>query len=493
MQIDELLIRQYNNEKIAIKYSNKIITYKQWYKKSKNLEKIILDIIQEKSKTVAIFLPNSIEYAVAYFGISFSKKVIVPIDPQSKGPEICSTVKYCEIDLIISNSKYKLLFKETFKDYLNKIVIYFIDSQEKIEYGKSSCLEKSIESNQDMDLEDVAIMLHTSGTTSDPKRVMLTSRNLLCNIESNIKSLNLSNEDIGLIALPMFFGYCNTAQFLSHIYVGATMVIMDNVFLPKQFFKIVQDEKITNFTGVPTMLIMLLNYEYSNNYDFSTLRYICFGGGVMPVEKLKQLIYKYPTIGFIHTYGQTECSPRITALLPQDSMKKIGSIGKSIPGVKVKIVDINNNPVEPLKNGEIVVCGDNVMKGYYKQREKTTAIIRNGWLHTGDMGYFDEDGYIYLTGRIKNIIISGGINIYPEEIEQVLLQNECIEDAYVYGKAHDMMGEVPVAKIIKKSEITSKNLRQYCRKYLADYKVPYDFEFVDKLKKTYNGKVKRGE
>lgn len=239
------------------------------------------------------------------------------------------------------------------------------------------------------------------------------------------------------------------------------------------------------------MLLMLLNYRYYYNYDFTSLRYICFGGGIMPIEKLRQLIYKYKSVGFVHTYGQTECSPRITALLPNQSIEKIGSVGKALPGIEVQIVDMNGDFLKEMEIGEIVVKGNNVMKGYYKQRRKTEEIIQKGWIHTGDLGYFDRDGYLFLTGRLKNIIISGGINIYPEEIEQILLQHECVEDVVVMGKPHHLLGEVPVAKIVRKSEVDEEELKRFCRIKVAGYKVPVEFEYVEKLDRTYNGKIKR--
>ena len=376
--------------------------------------------------------------------------------------------------------------------YKSKVLLLFIENKslELINDKKEYITKSNTIENRGCE-DDVAIMLHTSGTTSNPKRVMLTHKNLINNVESNIASLNLSSIDKVLIALPMYFGYCNTAQFLTHLYLGASMVILDSVFLPKQFFQIVEREKITNFTGVPSMLLMLLDYRYADKYDFKFLRYMCFGGGKMPVEKLKELIEKYPSIGFVQTYGQTECSPRVTAILPQDALRKVGSVGKPIPNVEVQVFDENDNPLLQNEIGEIVVKGNNTMKGYYKQPEITRETIRSEWLHTGDLGYFDDEGFLYLTGRIKNIIISGGINIYPEEIEQLLLQHDCIEDVCVIGEEHQRMGEMPVAKVVLKADITAAELKQYCSQNLTDYIVPIRFDFVESLPKTYNGKIKR--
>ena len=211
----------------------------------------------------------------------------------------------------------------------------------------------------------------------------------------------------------------------------------------------------------------------------------------MPENKLKKLIIKYQTIGFVHTYGHTECSPRVTALMPQYSLSKLGSVGTAIPGVRVRVVDENMVDCLAFEVGEIIVSGKNTMIGYYKQQQITNETIQEGWVHTGDLGYLDQDGFLYLTGRMKNVIISGGINVYPEEIEQTLLEHECVEEVCVMAEEHERMGEVPVAKVVLRSEISAKELTKYCSSRLASYKVPVTFEFVQTLAKTYNGKIKR--
>ena len=273
--------------------------------------------------------------------------------------------------------------------------------------------------------------------------------------------------------------------------MGASIFILDTIFLPKQFFHTVEQEKITNFTGVPSMLLMMLDYRYAYKYDYTSLKYICFGGGKMPENKLKLLIEKYQSIGFVQTYGQTECSPRVTALMPNYSLSKLGSVGTPIPGVKVGVINQKMQECKTNEIGEIIVSGKNIMKGYFKQPQITNDTIINGWVHTGDLGYLDEDGFLYLTGRIKNIIISGGINIYPEEIEQILLEHEAVAEVCVVAEEHERLGEVPIAKVILKSEVTSKELLVHCSDRLANYKVPVKYEFVSELPKTYNGKIKR--
>jgi len=491
LYLTKLLYRQRENPKIAIEQGTIYIKYCEWYDRSTYLSEKIKSIISKNSLNIGIFLPNSIDYAIAYFSILFSKKIVVPIGVQSKGLEIISTLNYCEIDLIITSLKYKNYLFENILNYDHKLYILYIeDNGIEVINNKKTLQEKF--ANQGIPSEDnTAIMLHTSGTTSNPKRVMLTHSNLINNVESNIESLKLTDNDKVLISMPMHFGYCNTAQFLTHLYLGASMVIFDGLFLPKKFFQIVQDKQITNFTGVPSMLLMILEYRYGSNYNINSLRYICFGGGKMPVDKLKELILKYPSVGFVQTYGQTEASPRSTALLPENSLKKIGSVGLPIPNVKIKIIDEAGNVLKANEIGEIIIQGKNIMKGYYKQDEITRKTIIDGWLHSGDLGYIDNDGYLYLTGRIKNIIISGGINIYPEEVEDVIMQYPGISEVCVESEEHTLLGEIPIAKIVSKNKIDFGDLQKFCSDRLSAYKVPQRIEIVESLSKTYNGKIKR--
>lgn len=493
MKINELLFRNRNNDSIAIQQGERSLSYRDWYCKSEYIASLVNNAVDKQSKCIGLFIPNSIEYAISYFSILFSERVIIPIGTNSKPIEIISMLRYLEIDLIITSSSSQSYLIDALESYDKKITIIVCDTSEITVINenlnlidKSDCL---IQNNTD---DDVVIMLHTSGTTSNPKRVMLTHTNLITNVESNIASLELTSTDVVLIALPMHFGYCNTAQFLTQVYLGGKIVILDSkMFLPKIFFQTVEKEKVSLFTGVPSMLFMLYSYNFVDNYDYSTLRYILFGGGKMPIEKLKLLIDRFSTVSFLQTYGQTECSPRVTLLSSKYYKSKIGSVGKEIPNVKVRIVNDKDEALAANQIGEIIVSGKNVMKGYYKNPELTNKVIRDGWLHTGDLGYKDEEGFLYLTGRIKNIIISGGINIYPEEVEQILLQHESVVDCYVYGIEDDLLGEIPVAKVVLKDEIQTGILREYCSKYLTKYKIPINFEVVDALEKTYNGKIKR--
>ena len=213
----------------------------------------------------------------------------------------------------------------------------------------------------------------------------------------------------------------------------------------------------------------------------------------MPVDMLERIIDFFNNPGIVQTYGQTEASPRVTALLPDDAIRKIGSVGKAIPNVQVQVFDENDKPVQNGEIGQIVVKGPNIMKGYYKKPDITKETLKGGWLHTGDLGKFDDEGYLYIVGRIKNIIISGGLNIYPEEIEEVIINYPEVKEVVVVPEHHDILGEVPIAKIvlIDGAQIDLKELNKFCAERLSANKIPSKYLICDKLEKTYTGKIKR--
>jgi long-chain acyl-CoA synthetase len=491
--IKDILLQHAGSDTLALSHGRESVSYRELYLRCLQL-KAAIEQLADAGNNIGLFLPNSIDYVAAYFSAAFLDKVIVPINVESQNAELISTIQYCEIKLILTNGHYSKILRQFTENQDIKIQLLNIESglcdvvNVNGEYvGETQALGGSEE-------DCVAVLLRTSGTTSRPKRVMLTHLNLLTNINSNIQSLRLSSSDVCLIVLPMFFGYCHTAQLLTHLYLGARVVIFDSIFFPKRFFEALETHKVTNTTVVPSMLLLLLSYRYSAQHDTTALRFICFGGGNTPAEKLEAITHYFPAADLVHTYGQTEASPRITALLPPDTRRKLGSVGKPIPDVEVHIINAEGSEVAAGETGEIIVRGKNVMKGYYKRPDESQKALQNGWLHTGDLAYKDPEGFIYLVGRKKNIIISGGINIYPEEIEEILLGNQEVLDAYVFAEAHPYLVEVPVASVVLRASgrpLSGEDLSTYCQERLAAYKVPVRIDVVKELHKTSTGKLRR--
>uniref|UniRef100_UPI004055FE64 class I adenylate-forming enzyme family protein n=1 Tax=Candidatus Electrothrix sp. TaxID=2170559 RepID=UPI004055FE64 len=440
---------------------------------------------------------------VSYFAVLFCGGVVVPIGVELKPTEIHSDLQYCDVAAVITDRQWganliQALRLETLP--LLRHIVLLGDEEEKLPFPYGAVDYHSLQENgtecfppKKRNSDDLALLLHTSGTTSRPKRVMLSHDNILSNVDAYIACLKLTAEDTVLISLPMHYVSSNTGQMLTHLSLGGRLVLMGGRFIPSAFYALVQQEGIVTFTGVPTTLLMLLKQGRMEQYDISSLRYICFAGSPMPQDKLIQLTEIFSSISFVQNYGLTETSPRITVLPPEDSVRKAGSIGKPIPGVKVSLLDDEARATESGGVGEIVVNGPNVMLGYYKQPDETRKVLRPEGLFTGDLAYTDSDGYFYLVGRRKNIVISGGINIYPEEIEELLLNHPAVREAVVTGEAHDMLGEVPVALIVLYSPdaASEEELLRYCSERMTSYKVPRRIEFREQLDKTYNAKMKR--
>lgn len=487
MEVRDLLTRLRNNNKIALKCNDECVTYSQWFTLSQKLSERFKKRLNQNSKNIGILLPNSIDYCVTYFAILFSNRVVVPISYNSTSEELLKVVEFCEIDLLITNSGKLEFVQEVLGDYCYNVEIYNCSTTEfSAPFNKGYIIPKST-----IDMGDTVILLHTSGSTSIPKRVMLTNRNLISNVESNIQSLNLTSEDKVLISLPILFGYSNTSQFLTHVYLGATIVIFNELMLPRLLFSVIKKEGITNYTIVPSVINAILEDKNSKMQYFPKLRYICFGGGPISLSKLLSFIQLFPKIGIVQTYGQTEASPRITCLLPEYKISKIGSVGKPIPNVEVRIISNSNETSGSNHVGEILVRSPGVMRGYYKDELATNATVFEGWLHTGDLGYFDEEGFLYITGRKKNVIISGGVNISAEEIESILLEHDNVREAYVYSKSDEYLVEVPCADIVVYDETIDNNFQRFCSRRLGLLKVPKEFNLVKEIPKTYNGKIRR--
>lgn len=488
MLVADMLKEKKEEKTIAVIYNDVEYTYQRLYKEVLEVTKYLTSL---PCNNVGIFIENSIDYVVSYFSIAFCEKVIIPIETTIMQRQLLSVVSYCELNFIITNDTNEKKICQMLEECApHDIVIFNVDSKKKTDILGNGELNIKIETMSGGE-DNVAIMLHTSGTTSDPKKVMLTHKNLLSNIRSNIESLGLNKEDRCLIVLPMCFGYCNTSQFLSHIFLGGSIVIYDGVFFPNKFYDFVKRYHCTNTTCIPSMLYLMAASVPPKGV--SSLRYLCFGGGTIASDIVIKMMENLPETGIVQTYGQTEASPRITALLPHDAKRKIGSVGKAIPGVSVKVVGNRGEELLPNREGEIVVKGNNVMKGYYKRPEETSKTIVDGWLHTGDIGMVDEEGYLYVVGRLKNMLISGGLNIYPEEIEEILRTFSGITEAVVVSRKHEVLGEVPIAKVVLKDGISIdfKEVLEYCKKNLEPHKIPREIVAVDKIEKTYNGKVRR--
>ncbi len=342
--------------------------------------------------------------------------------------------------------------------------------------------------------EDVAAILYTSGTTGKPKGAMLTHRNILSNVQAIIQIAEFTPQDVLLSVLPLFHVFGSTVCMVSPLLAGTPIVLVPK-FDPRRLLPTIQQHKVTILAGVPSMYALLLRTPLASQ-DISSLRLCVSGGAALPGEILRAIKDRF-NIPLIEGYGLTESSP-VATFNPPKGVQKAGSIGLPIPGVEVQIHDTKDQPLPIGQIGEIAIHGSNVMKGYHNQPEATAQTIRNGWLYTGDLGYQDEDGYFYLVDRAKDVIIKGGLNVYPRELEEVLMVHPKIVEAAVVGMGDPTKGEAIKACITPREgqELTREEVIEYMRERVAPFKVPNLVEFYplpNGLPKNATGKVLKTE
>jgi long-chain acyl-CoA synthetase len=344
--------------------------------------------------------------------------------------------------------------------------------------------------------DDTAVILYTSGTTGKPKGAELTHLNILLNARLSDTMYPKADHDVHLITLPLFHSFGQTVQMNAGIYNRATLVLQPR-FSPEATLHLMETESITIFAGVPTMYWALLHYPHADQYDLQqiagNLRICISGGAAMPVEVMLAFNEKF-RVKILEGYGLSETSP-IAVFNRLDREARPGSIGLPVWGIDVRIVDQHDQEVDINEIGELVIRGHNVMKGYYQRPEATAEAMRNGWFHTGDLARRDEDGYFSIVDRAKDMVIRGGFNVYPREIEEVLMTHPAVSMVAVIGVPHERHGEEVKAFVILKegATITEVELVAWSKQNLADYKYPRLIEFREALPMNATGKVLKSE
>ncbi|MBY0121105.1 fatty acid--CoA ligase family protein [Bacillus sp. S/N-304-OC-R1] len=459
----------------------------------------------KKGDHIALLLGNSPHFVISLYGAMRLGATVIPINPIYTPDEIGYIVSNGDVKAIVmldlllplADKMHKVLPKvehyivcDTPQGQEANHNIHNLSMNHKMK-SFSSVIELGDLSFNDPELEndDVAVILYTSGTTGKPKGAMLTHKNLYSNARDISDYLCMSENDRVITTLPMFHVFCLTVALNAPLINGATMII-DPKFSPKEIFQIVEKYKATVFTGVPTMYNFLLQYAQAYGGSLSSLRLCISGGSSLPVALLKDFEEKF-NVQVSEGYGLSEASP-VTCFNPLDRQRKPGSIGTSIINVENKVVNELGEEVPPGEVGELIVRGPNVMKGYYKMPEETASIIRNGWLYTGDLARMDEEGYFYIVDRKKELILVGGYNVYPREIEEVLYDHPNVIEAAVIGVPNPNLGEAVKSYVVTNNmQLTEEQLIQYCQEHLAKYKVPSSIEFLDELPKNTTGKILR--
>lgn len=457
----------------------------------------------KQGDNVALLLGNSPHFIIGLYSLFRIGATAIPVNPTYTPDEISYILKNGDVKAVIALDLLIPLF-EKIDRILPSIEHYIICPSEVSERPVPEDLSISLKMKSFTSVilggsgslieaetaeEDTAIILYTSGTTGKPKGAMLSYRNLYCNARDVADYLGINEHDRVITVLPMFHVFCLTVSLNAPLMNGGTLVIIPK-FSPKEVFHVARKYDITLFAGVPTMFNYLLQYPEGKAEDFQSLRFCISGGSAMPIALLKNFEEKFNVI-VSEGYGLSEAAP-VTCFNPIDRPRKPGSIGKSIIHVENKVVNELGEEVPPGEVGELIVKGPNVMKGYYKLPEETAATIKDGWLYTGDLARMDDEGYFYIVDRKKDMVIVGGFNVYPREVEEVLFAHPDIAEVAVIGAPDPNLGEVIRCFVVsKQASLTEEELIDYCIERLAKYKVPKSIDFMEELPKNTTGKILR--
>lgn len=495
-------------ERIAVICGDVQLTYAELNAKANQVANALKNYGIEKGDKVALSCPNLPFFPIIYYGILKAGAVVVPMNVLFKAREVA-------YHLSDSDARLYFCFEGTpelpmaveglkgFEDAENceKFILLTLNAKTDSPYSNAETFQKFIE-NEPTTFEteitnenDTAVILYTSGTTGQPKGAELSHLNIVLNARLSDTMYPRKDADVHLLTLPLFHSFGQVVQMNAGFYNRATLVLLPR-FSADDALALMDKYDVTIFAGVPTMYWALLHHPEAEKFDLEkisrNLRLCKSGGASLPVEVLKGFEEKFKT-KITEGYGLSETSP--VAVFNRYGETKSGSIGFPVWGVEVKIVDENGKEITDGEIGEICIRGHCVMKGYYKRPEATAATIRNGWLHSGDVGRRDAEGYIYISDRVKDMILRGGFNVYPREIEEFLMTHEAVSLCAVIGIPSEEHGEEIKAVVVKKEgkEVSEQELIEFCKANMASYKYPRFVEFRESLPMTATGKILKRE
>ena len=474
-------------------------SYAQVDEVSGRVASALLALGLERGDKVAVQLPNLPQFLFCYFAILKAGLVMVPLNPLLRAPEVA-------YHLADSDAKLLITF-ESFADEAVKgaaqvegVTTYVVNlpgndvRPDGTKHFDELYFADDTRDIVPLDPGDTAVLLYTSGTTGKPKGAELTHFQLYMNCTTAGELFAFRDDDVGLAVLPLFHVFGLSSVLNTTVRYGGTIVLVPRFEMPA-VLEAMSSKRCTIFSGVPTMIQALLQADLGD-HDLSAMRVVVSGGAAIPGEVIRAFEEKFAPVVVLEGYGLSE-SASTTTFNRSAEERKVLSIGKPIWGVEVQVVDEDDKALPPGESnvGEIVIRGHNIMKGYYNNPEATAEAMRGGWFHTGDLAYADDDGFYFIVDRKKDLVIRGGYNVYPREIEEVLYTHPAVAEAAVIGEPDDKLGEEVVACIAVQpgAAVTAEELIAYCKERLAAYKYPREIRFVDELPKGPTGKILKKE
>ena len=497
--------------------------YRQFLEECEKVAKGFMSLGIKRGDHVSVWASNVPEWVYLQFGLSMIGAVLVTVNTNYKSHELEYILNQSDSTTLVHirdyrDASYYDIVRQVVpelgnqnKGMINSEKLPFLKNvvlagegnvapgmflfKEVLDLGKKISDAELKAREESLDVNDTINMQYTSGTTGFPKGVMLTHYNIVNNARMVGDVMGMTEEDRLLIHVPLFHCFGCVMSTLNSVYHGSTMVVLE-AFDPLKALQAIEKEQCTAINGVPTMFIAMLGHPEFEKFNMKSLRTGIMAGAPCPVETMNQVRTKMHCSEVVIAFGQTECSPVMTMTRRDDPVElRVSTVGRLLPDIEGKIIEPDSGEDLPVNTqGEIVTRSDCVMKGYFKMQDATeTAIDEDGWLHTGDLGVVDENGYFKVTGRIKDMIIRGGENVYPREIEEFLHAHDKISDVHVVGVPDEKYGEQVLAAIqLREGEsATADELREYCAGKIARHKIPRYFEFVKEFPMTASGKVQK--
>ncbi len=479
----------YYPDKKALIFGNNSYTYAEMHRIIERLAGYMIHLGVSKGDRISLYMANRPEWIMFYYGIARIGAIPVCVPGAYKMEEMKGVVRDSRSSILVTSEdlRSELPHSETMPSVRKTIVIEHDEPFQSLLRGEDGF---AIPTGTDTTGDDAAAILYTGGTTGIPKGAMLTHRNLLYSAQNVAFHERMTPDDVGVCFLPLnhVFAQCHI---MHTFFAGCGTLVLFPGFDMDRAVAAVIDHKVTRFYAVPTIFIRFLNNPESRE-QLKSLRYVFSGGTSMPAEIVRRWVDAFG-IPIHEAYGMTEAASIVT--FNHLFRHKIGSIGMPAGIIELKCVDANDNEVKQGDQGEIIIRGPNIMKGYFEQPEETAMALRNGWFHSGDVGVFDAEGYLYIVDRIKDIIITGGENVFPKEVEDLLHQHKAVNECGVVGLPHQEYGEAVTAFVTLKPGMTAdeRTLILFCKERMARYKVPKAIHFVSDLPKTPQGKILRRE
>ena len=449
-----------------------------------------------KGDRVAVLSQSSLRYVELLFAVPAAGGVFVPLNPLFIARELRQILTHSRARVLLFASEFEERVNELLPALAGRTEAYCIDSS-RTGYPLLP-REGAPEPPADIPLSDrdIALQVYTGERSGRPTGAMLSHRNLLAAAASAAVELGLSRKDVFLSCTPLPF-IAGTGRLLRYLYVGGTIHLQDE-FDPDGVLGTIERRKVTHVLLTPAMMARILSFPAAERYNLATLRTVLYGGSSIPLDLLRRAI-RFFRCDMVQSYGQVESAGILSFLHPEDHsldesspyMRKLTSVGKEAVGVEVRVVDGEGRPIAPNQVGEIVARGENIFEGYFEDPESTAEVLREGWLHTGDVASVDEEGYLYIVDRMRDTLMVGGIPVTPREIESVLAEHPGVEEAAVVGRPDYALGEIPVAFLTLRegSRADAEEILAHCRSNMAPFKIPRAVSFLPRLPKNSAGKV----